>query len=140
MQRIEDIQFSIPIKKHKLTKTGTSASIDTLGCHAVLLTVMRGSIAQADKLLFSHASASTTLYASGTAFTSSGSLTTAATASLNYAVLIEGQPGMKRYLIVKLSAESASQSVFVACHKFLNRNIPSTSTLGSYTSLTRPVV
>ena len=108
MRRIEDIKFSVPIWKIKGTKTGASASIDTLGAEDVLLTIMTGSVATAEKILFSHASASTTLFASATAFTTNPSVTTAATASQRHAILIEGQQGRKRYLVVKLSTLSAS--------------------------------
>lgn len=140
MRRIEDIKFSVPIWKIKGTKTGVSASIDTLGAEDVLLTIMTGDVATAEKFLFSHASASTTLFASATAFTTNPSVTTAATASQRHAILIEGQAGRKRYLVVKLSTLSASNHNVVVCQLIGNRTIPSTSTLGSYTSLVRPVV
>jgi hypothetical protein len=140
MRRIEDIKFSVPIWKIKGTKTGVSAAIDTLGAEDILLSIMTGSVATAEKFLFYHASASTTTSASATAFTTAPSVTTAATASQRHGILIEGQVARKRYLIVKLSALSASNHNVVVCHQFHNRSIPSTSTLGSYTSLVRPLV
>jgi hypothetical protein len=140
MRRIEDIKFSVPIWKIKGTKTGASANIDTLGAEDVLLSIMTGSVATAEKFLFYHASASTASSGNATAFTTSPSVTTAATASQRHGILIEGQVGRKRYVVVKLSTLSASNHNVVTCHQFANRAIPSTSTLGSYTSLVRPLV
>lgn len=139
-RKIEDIKFSVPIWKIKGTKTGVSASIDTLGAEDILLSIATGSVATAEKFLFAHASASTTLFASGTAFTTNPSVTTAATASQRHGILIEGQQGRKRYLIVKLSALSASNHNVVMCHMFGNRLVPPSSTLGSYTSIVKPAV
>ena len=140
MRRIEDIKFSVPIWKIKGTKTGVSANIDTLGAEDVLLTIMTGDVATAEKFLFYHSSASTGSSGNSTAFTTNPSVTTAATASQRHAILIEGQAGRKRYLVVKLSTLSASNHNVVVCQLIGNRTIPSTSTLGSYTSLVRPVV
>lgn len=137
---IEGLKFSVPIFKHKLTKTGVSAAIDTLGSHGALVSIITGSAAAAIKFYFYHASASTTLAASGTAFTTNPTLTTAATASQRHAILFQGQPGMKRYIRIKVSALTASCNVVVASQLVRNRTVPVDSTLGSYTSILRPAV
>lgn len=140
MHRCEDIKVTVPIPLKKRTgASATSCSIDTLGAHAVLFNFIRGSGTTANKLYFYHASASTTLTGSATAFTTLPTLSTT-TASGFFAILVEGQTAMKRYFLVKQSKMSTSQLNGATCTLFFNRAIPGSSTLGSFTSITRPLV
>lgn len=140
MRPSSDIKFSVPIFKHKLTKTGVSAAIDTLGGNDAVLSIITGSAAAAMKFYFYHASSSTATAASATAFTTNATLTTAATASQRHAIVFEGVPNMKRYIRVKLSALTASCNVVLVSQLLCNRQIPTDSTQGSYTSIVRPTV
>lgn len=147
MRRIEDLKLIGTKLKLKDSVTGFSMiGMDTLGMEDVIISIATGSVAtNADaKYYFYHASGSTTPSTStgATAFTTNPTLTTAATASQRHAILLEGSAtqSRKRYLIIKCSKLKASNAQYVLVHGVSNRNIPSTSTMGSYTSLVRPVV
>lgn len=144
MRRIEDIKligaYTRAAKNGAVT--GFSQNIDTLGCEDVLISIATSSVATgtATKFYFYHASGSTTKAASGTAFGTNPSLTTAATASQRHAILIEGQQSRKRYLIILASKLTTSHGFNWTVLGFQNKSIPSTSTLGSYTSVVKAAV
>lgn len=147
MRRIEDLKLIGAKLKLKDSVTGFSLiGVDTKDMEDVIVTIATGSVAtNADaKYYFYHASGATTPSTStgATAFTTNPTLTTAATASQRHAILLEGSPAItrKRYLIIKCSKLKASNAQYVVAHGVSNRSIPSTSTLGSYTSLVRVVV
>lgn len=139
MQKAEDIKIAYPLSVAKLVKTGKSAVVDTADTHATMLVIPRGSGTSSCKYYFYHASASTTLSGSATAFTAGASVTTTG-ASAVHGVLITNQPSMKRYLIIKQSTLAASLAIGVVSLSFYNRAVPPSSTLGAFTSLTRPTV
>ncbi len=136
MQKLDDIKVSYPLSVAKLVKTGKSAVVDTADSHSTMLIIPRGSGTSSCKYYFYHASASTTLAASGTAFTTNPTLTTTG-ASAVHAVLIQNQPAMKRYLIIKQSTLAASLAIGVIALNSYNRAVPPSATLGAFTSVTR---
>ena len=144
MRRIDDIKLLGAFTKNSKggTVTGFSQVYDTLGCEDVLFTIATGSIATNTdtKFYFYHASASTASAGNATAFGTVPTLTTAATASQRHAVLIEGQVGRKRYLVVKMSKLKVSHGISFQAMGLNNRSIPASSTHGSFTSVIRPLV
>ena len=140
MVLLENIKIAYPLSIAKLVKTGKSAVVDTADTHSTLLIIPRGSGTSSVKYYFYHASASTTTSASATAFGAGASVTTTG-ASAVHGVLITNQPSQKRYLIIKQSGNlAASCAVGVIAVSSGNRAIPPSSTLGAFTSLTRPTV
>lgn len=141
MQKLDDIKFSYPLPWiTKLVKTGRSATIDTADSHSTMIIIATGSTAIASKFYFYHVSASTTLAASGTAFTTNPTLTTAATACQCHAVLFQNQPGMKRYIRILMSKIATSAVTGALAISTYNRAVPPSATLGAFTSVIRPTV
>lgn len=139
MVLLENIKIAYPLSVAKLVKTGKSAVVDTADTHSTLLVIPRGSGTSSCKYYFYHASASTTTSASATAFGASATVTTTG-ASAVHGVLINNQPSMKRYLVIKQSTLAASLAIGVIAISSGNRAIPPSSTLGAFTSLTKPTV
>ena len=136
MQKFDDIKVSYPLSVAKLVKTGKSAVVDTADTHSTMLIIPRGSGTSNCKYYFYHMSASTTTSLSATAFTTNPSVTVAG-ASAVHAVLFQGQPNMKRYILIKQSTLAASLAIGVIALGTYNRAVPPSSTLGAFTSVTR---
>lgn len=139
MQKLDDIKAAYPFSIAKLVKTGKSATVDTADTHSTMLIIPRGSGTASTTYYFYHCSASTTLAASATAFTTNPSLKVLGASGV-YCVLFQNQPGMKRFLRIKQSTLAASCNLGMIALSTYNRAVPPSATLGAFTSVTRPAV
>lgn len=135
---IEDLDIDYPISIRKRSAGTVSAvGIDCAGFANVAVLIVRGSGTGTGIVRLAHASGAATLYASATAFGTNPSASTTG-ASAAHLMLIQNQPAMKRYLVVRVSAVSTSLAFGIVVLKSKSKAFPITS-LGA-TSLTRTKV
>ena len=138
MIKLDDLRLvSYAIPATKRATTGVSATVDMTDCHEIMVIHAHGKDTNSSNVLLRHAT-STNTFASATAFGTAvaGALATSAC----QAFVIRNQPSIKRYLIIKQSTLAASLAIGVVSLSFYNRAVPPSSTLGAFTSLTRPTV
>lgn len=130
------VSYAIPATKR--ATAATSATVDCSGAHELLVVHVHGKDSNSSAVLIRHCSASTTLFASATAF--STPVTAAIATSAAQAFIVRRQPGLKKCLAIKLSTTAASANNGVLVFSMRNRSEPYSSTLGAFSAVTTMTV
>lgn len=135
MIKLDDLRLiSVPIIPSKRATAGVSGTVDMADLHEVVIVHTHGLDSNSSKILIGHCSASTTLYASATAF--SPAVATALATSGAQAFVIRAGPNVKRFLRIKLSTTAASSNNGVLAFGLRNRTTPYSATLGAFATVT----
>jgi hypothetical protein len=131
MNSIEDIKTATPIKINRVAGV-SSGTVDTLGAHKALIRFVKGPATTKAIWRVGHTSASTTLYASATQFSTPIIVSSVTSGQTAYEIDLTG---CKRHLRVRQSMVTTSAAAGVIVDLVYNREIPPTST--GFVSVTR---
>lgn len=127
MNHTSDIKYISALVAKKRTATGASATVDTLGAHTVLLRLVHDDSTVNTICRVRHASASTTLYASATAFSTVLVQSMATSGQKAFHIPLTG---VKRYIRVLVSNVTTCAVNGVFGDLMYNRAVPPATNQG----------